>query len=41
MELVNSLRTTVSDVLSLPISKEAIADRCLELVEAKGKTQFG
>ena len=39
MELVNSLRTTVSDVLSLPISKDAIAERCLELVEARGKIQ--
>ena len=33
MALANSLRTAVSDVLSLPSSKEAIADRCLELAE--------
>jgi len=37
MELANSLRTTVSDVLSLPSSKEAIADRCLELAETKNR----
>ena len=35
MALANSLRTTVSDVLSLPSSKEAIADRCLELAETR------
>jgi CheY-like chemotaxis protein len=33
MELANSLRTSVSDVLSLPSSKQVIADRCLELAE--------
>ena len=35
MALANSLRTTVNDVLSLPSSREAIADRCLELAETK------
>ena len=37
MNLANSLRTTVSDVLSLPSSKEAIADRCLELAETNSR----
>ncbi len=35
MALANSLRIAVNDVLSLPSSKEAIADRCLELAETK------
>ena len=37
MELANSLRTSVSDILSLPSSKEAIADRCLELAETNNR----
>lgn len=35
MALAIRLRTTVDDVLSLPNSREAIADRCLELAETK------
>jgi DNA-binding response OmpR family regulator len=36
MEMANGLRTVVSDVLSLPTSREDIADRCMDLVEAHG-----
>ena len=35
--LANSLRTTVSDVLTLPSSKDVIADRCLELAEKNSR----
>ena len=37
MALANSLRTTVNDVLSLPSSRESIADRCLELAETNSR----
>lgn len=37
MEMANGLRTMVNDVVSLPTSKEAIADRCSELAEAHTK----
>ena len=40
MELANSLRTSVSDVIALPTTKAAIADRCLELVEDNAKTSW-
>ena len=41
MLLANSLRSTDIDFLALPNSKEAIANRCLEVSEAKGRTKFG
>ena len=41
MNLANSMRTTVSDVLSLPTSKEAIADRCLELADTNVRPSRG
>ena len=41
MEIANGLRTMVNDVVSLPASKEAIADRCLELAEANIHPSLG
>lgn len=38
MELASSMRATVSDILSLPTSREEIADRCLELAETNGRS---
>lgn len=40
MTIVNSLRSPVCDVLMLPSSKDAIADRCIELTDARGLKNF-
>jgi len=40
MDLANSLRTSVSDVLSLPTTRDVIADRCLELAETNNRPSY-